>query len=90
MDSQVKYIYNTLLVYILYTRQLHAQLHIYRSVITIVQLYSLEGIALHNTNKRNSGTMETQYTIYHWATNRSDPQNLLSVTLDVPLQSIDN
>jgi len=28
-----------------------------------------------------------QYTICHWATNRSDPQNLLSITLDVPLQS---
>jgi len=27
-----------------------------------------------------------QYTICHWATNRSDPQNLLSITLDVPLQ----
>ena len=27
-----------------------------------------------------------RYTIYHWATNRSDPQNLLSITLDVPLQ----
>jgi len=27
-----------------------------------------------------------QYTIYHWAINRSDPQNLLSITLDVLLQ----
>ena len=26
-----------------------------------------------------------QYTICHWATNRTDPQNLLSTTLDVPL-----
>ena len=24
--------------------------------------------------------------ICYWATNRSDPQNLLSITLDVPLQ----
>jgi len=30
-----------------------------------------------------------QYTICHWAINRSDPQNLLSVTLDVPLQELD-
>jgi len=29
--------------------------------------------------------MGTQYTICRWAINRSDPQNLLSVTLDVPL-----
>jgi len=29
--------------------------------------------------------MGTQYTICCWAINRSDPQNLLSVTLDVPL-----
>jgi len=29
--------------------------------------------------------MGTRYTICHWAINRSDPQNLLSVTLDVPL-----
>ena len=29
--------------------------------------------------------METQYTICRWTINRSDPQNLLSVTLDVPL-----
>jgi len=27
-----------------------------------------------------------RYMICHWATNRSDPQNLLSITLDVPLQ----
>jgi len=27
-----------------------------------------------------------RYTICHWATNRTDPQNLLSTTLDVPLQ----
>ena len=26
-----------------------------------------------------------RYTICHWATNRTDPQNLLSTTLDVPL-----
>ena len=25
--------------------------------------------------------------ICHWATNRTDPQNLLSTTLDVPLQT---
>jgi len=25
--------------------------------------------------------------ICHWATNRTDPQNLLSMTLDVPLQN---
>jgi len=31
--------------------------------------------------------MGVQYTIYHWAINRTDPQNLLSMTLDVPLQS---
>ena len=30
--------------------------------------------------------MGTQYTICRWAINRSDPQNLLSITLDVPLQ----
>ena len=30
--------------------------------------------------------MGTRYTICRWAINRSDPQNLLSVTLDVPLQ----
>jgi len=30
--------------------------------------------------------MGTRYTICCWAINRSDPQNLLSVTLDVPLQ----
>jgi len=30
--------------------------------------------------------MGIQYTICHQATNRSDPQNLLSITLDVPLQ----
>ena len=30
--------------------------------------------------------MGTRYIICHWAINRSDPQNLLSVTLDVPLQ----
>jgi len=30
--------------------------------------------------------MGMQYTICCWAINRSDPQNLLSVTLDVPLQ----
>jgi len=29
--------------------------------------------------------MGKQYMICHWATNKSDPQNLLSVTLDVPL-----
>jgi len=29
-----------------------------------------------------------QYTICHWATNRTDPQNLLSMTLDVPLQQV--
>ena len=28
--------------------------------------------------------MGMRYTICHWAINRSDPQNLLSVTLDVP------
>ena len=27
-----------------------------------------------------------QYTICYWAINRTDPQNLLSTTLDVPLQ----
>ena len=27
-----------------------------------------------------------RYTICHWAINRTDPQNLLSTTLDVPLQ----
>jgi len=26
-----------------------------------------------------------RYTICHWAINRTDPQNLLSTTLDVPL-----
>ena len=31
--------------------------------------------------------MGTRYTICRWAINRSDPQNLLSVTLDVPLHS---
>jgi len=28
-----------------------------------------------------------RYTICHWATNRTDPKNLLSTSLDVPLQS---
>jgi len=28
-----------------------------------------------------------RYMIYHWAINRTDPQNLLSTTLDVLLQS---
>jgi len=32
--------------------------------------------------------MGTRYMICRWAINRSDPQNLLSVTLDVPLQMI--
>ena len=32
--------------------------------------------------------MGTRYTICRWAINRSDPQNLLSVTLDVPLQEL--
>jgi len=27
-----------------------------------------------------------RYMICHWAINRTDPQNLLSTTLDVPLQ----
>ena len=31
--------------------------------------------------------MGVQYTICHWAINRTDPQNSLSTTLDVPLQS---
>jgi len=31
--------------------------------------------------------MGMRYTICHWAINRSDPQNLLSVTLDVLLQN---
>jgi len=30
--------------------------------------------------------MGVRYTICHWATNRTDPQNLLSTSLDVPLQ----
>jgi len=30
--------------------------------------------------------MGVRYTICHWAINRTDPQNLLSTTLDVPLQ----
>jgi len=34
--------------------------------------------------------VEVQYTICHWATNRSDPQNLLSTTLDVLLQVWDH
>jgi len=29
-----------------------------------------------------------QYMICHWATNRTDPQNLLSTTLDVLLQNL--
>ena len=29
-----------------------------------------------------------RYTICHWAINRIDPQNLLSTTLDVPLQKL--
>jgi len=32
--------------------------------------------------------MEVRYTICHWAINRTDPQNLLSITLDVPLQDL--
>jgi len=31
--------------------------------------------------------MGMRYTICHWAINRSDPQNLLSVTLDIPLHN---
>ena len=31
-----------------------------------------------------------QYTICHWAINRTDPQNLLSTTLDVPLHLVYN
>ena len=31
--------------------------------------------------------MGVRYTICHWAINRTDPQNSLSTTLDVPLQS---
>jgi len=30
--------------------------------------------------------MGVRYTICHWAINRTDPQNSLSMTLDVPLQ----
>ena len=30
--------------------------------------------------------MGVQYMICHWAINRTDPQNLLSITLDVLLQ----
>ena len=30
--------------------------------------------------------MGVRYMICHWAINRTDPQNLLSMTLDVPLQ----
>ena len=30
--------------------------------------------------------VEMRYMICHWATSRSDPQNLLSTTLDVLLQ----
>jgi len=29
--------------------------------------------------------MEVRYTICYWAINRTDPQNSLSTTLDVPL-----
>jgi len=32
--------------------------------------------------------MKVQYTICHWAINRTDPQNLLSTILDVPLQKL--
>jgi len=32
--------------------------------------------------------MGMRYTICRWAISRSDPQNLLSVTLDVPLQQL--
>jgi len=31
--------------------------------------------------------MGVRYTICHWAINRTDPQNSLSMTLDVPLQT---
>jgi len=31
-----------------------------------------------------------RYMICHWATNRTDSQNLLSMTLDVPLQALIN
>ena len=36
---------------------------------------------------RNGGVLlqEVRYMICHWATNRTDPQNLLTMTLDVPL-----
>jgi len=32
--------------------------------------------------------VEVRYTICYWAINRTDPQNLLSMTLDVPLQIV--
>ena len=32
--------------------------------------------------------MGVQYIICHWAINRTDPQNLLSTILDVPLQRL--
>jgi len=48
--------------------------------------YRLEGIAPHNTDREDSGMVGVRHTICHWATNRTDPQNLLSTTLDVPLQ----
>jgi len=35
--------------------------------------------------QEESGTMGVWYTICHWAINRTDPQNSLSTTLDVPL-----
>jgi len=37
---------------------------------------------------KKSGTMGTRYTICHWAINRLDPQNLLSVTLDILLHTL--
>jgi len=34
--------------------------------------------------------MEVRYTICYWAINRTDPQNSLSTTLDIPLQVVKN
>jgi len=43
---------------------------------------------LHDTDRRSLETIGIRYMICHWATNRSDPQNLLSVTLDIPLHHV--
>ena len=57
-----------------------------RSIITECPRTSINRHRTAWHRQEKSGTMGTRYMICRWAINRSDPQNLLSVTLDVPLQ----